>query len=98
MHNIKVYIRKNFGKSASRRIRLEDNFPAIIYGNKKNKVLFIKIENNIFFNHELNNTKLYSNTYNLILKNKNIKVKIKEIQMHPFKKKIYHIDFLRIEK
>lgn len=93
---IKIYAKKRYflGTSESRKLRLKNFFPAVIYGKKKSSLFMILNQNdiiNLFNKNTLENKNLL-----IILKNKNIHVKIKEVQMHPFKYKFSHIDFLRI--
>ncbi|QCI26662.1 50S ribosomal protein L25 [Buchnera aphidicola (Thelaxes californica)] len=85
--------RIKIGKSSSRFLRNQNKIPAIIYGKKIipvyisiNQNIFSKVENTLHF--DKNNINL--NIDNII----NYVVKIKEVQRHPFKKKLLHIDFL----
>lgn len=94
MSTIKVYKRINCGKSFSRRLRISNKIPAIIYGKNK-KILLIEIYQNDLINQQTKKN-FYTEKLILILNEKKIDVKIQEIQRHPFKIKIYHIDFLYI--
>ncbi len=87
-------IREDQGKGASRRLRREGKVPAILYGGgKKPRKLAIdhaslmhQLENEAFFTH--------------ILKVKVGKVKqdaiLKDIQRHPAKRQIMHLDLQRV--
>ncbi|WGS66204.1 50S ribosomal protein L25 [Enterobacteriaceae bacterium ET-AT1-13] len=86
--------RKLTGKSSSRRLRLKKSFPANIYGKKK-KNLNIELEHNYIKNIE-SNKKFYIYPIIININKEKIKVKLKDIQWHPYKLKIMHIDFLII--
>ncbi|MGK2896986.1 MAG: 50S ribosomal protein L25 [Candidatus Makana argininalis] len=91
---INAEFRKNKGKGYSRRLRLKNKIPSVIYG--LNKISYIIKINQKFLSK--NKIKQYLNKKNLLIniKGKKIKVKIQEIQKHSFKPKIIHIDFIRI--
>ncbi len=96
--SILVKYRKISGSKYSKKIRKKNLIPAIIYGKKKkNIMIFIKhdyIYNIIKKNQLIYNIKKIN--FKLKTKKKNINCKIQEIQKHPFKNKILHIDFLYI--
>jgi len=89
-------VRTDLGKGASRRLRRFDGqVPAIIYGGDKEpqplslvrKDLEKALENEAFFSHVL--------TVNI----GNVKEKaiLKDLQRHPAKNRVTHVDFLRIK-
>ncbi|MBX9586232.1 MAG: 50S ribosomal protein L25/general stress protein Ctc [Gammaproteobacteria bacterium] len=96
LFDLTVASRNTFGKAANRRTRrLEDTVPAIIYGGKEEPVaislshnLVIRaLENEAFFSHIL--------TLNIDGKKKQ-QVIVKDIQRHPGRPRITHMDFLRV--
>ncbi|MFI4847330.1 MAG: 50S ribosomal protein L25 [Candidatus Makana argininalis] len=90
---IYAQFRKSIGKSSSRRLRLKNQIPSVIYGlNKKSYI--IKINQNFISKYKINQY-LEKKKLLIHIKDKKIRVKIKEIQKHPFKPKIIHIDFIR---
>ncbi|WMY97425.1 MAG: 50S ribosomal protein L25 [Arsenophonus sp.] len=93
MLSIYADIRKEHGKSASRKLRKNNQIPAIIYG-KLNVPVLIKLNYHDVLNKKID--KNFFNTLNIIVDNNNILVKIKRIQKHPYKFKIIHIDFLYV--
>ncbi|QJC35961.1 50S ribosomal protein L25 [Enterobacteriaceae endosymbiont of Donacia cincticornis] len=97
MYKIQFMKRINTGKNFSRRLRINNKIPAIIYG-KKIQTLPIIINNDDLIHINLQN--FYKKKILLTLINKKnilFKVKIIEIQYHPFKmNKLYHIDFFII--
>ncbi|WP_343187850.1 50S ribosomal protein L25 [Buchnera aphidicola (Periphyllus koelreuteriae)] len=86
--------RKKFGTSYSRKLRLKNNLPSIVYG-KQSDILFIKLKQNDIINL-FNKKNCINKNITLIINKKKIKVIFKEIQRHPYKYKFLHIDFLRI--
>jgi len=87
-------LREDQGKGASRRLRRQGLVPAIIYGAGRpprslsfdhNKVL-LKLENESF----------YSSILNIKVRDKNQAAILKDLQRHPAKNQIMHMDFQRI--
>ncbi|CUX95634.1 50S ribosomal protein L25 [Candidatus Mikella endobia] len=90
MLTINAEIRKDKGKSASRRLRFLNKIPAIIYGKFKSPIA-IELAHDISLT-----TKMHDNTLIIIINGKENIVKVKSIQYHPFKPKITHIDFINV--
>ncbi len=91
--NLKVNYRNNIGTNYSNKIRKKEKIPAIIYIKKKQNIP-IKVKYKKIFNL-LKNKKNIKNIKLIIKINKiKLKCKIKEIQKHPVKNKILHIDFI----
>ncbi len=86
--------RENSGTGSSRSIRKEKKVPGIIYGDKKDpipvaldeKTLKIKIQDPTFFSKQCE----------IKFNDEVIKVLPKDLQLHPVKESILHIDFLRV--
>lgn len=92
---LQVESRTVLGKGASRRLRRMDNkVPAIIYGDEKEPAL-IEIEQR-FAAKALENEAFYSHVLTLNEGNKKHKVVLKDVQRHPYKPIIMHMDFMRI--
>ncbi len=91
--NLKVKYRKKIGSNYNKKIRNKNIIPGIIYGKKKKNIL-IKINHNDIYNKIMKNQNNKKIIFNLKLKNNIIKSKIKDIQKHPYKNKILHIDFI----
>lgn len=85
-------MRKKKGKSESRRSRFNNKFPSIIYG-KNFSSLSIELDQDKIFQLQ-KKPNFYSNTMSININFKNYFVKVKEVQWHPFKQKLMHIDFL----
>ncbi|AAO26863.1 50S ribosomal protein L25 [Buchnera aphidicola str. Bp (Baizongia pistaciae)] len=87
--------RTKCGKKASRRLRLQNKFPAIIHVSLISNIS-IELSQNDFINIEMKNSDFYKSEVILIVDKVKYIVKIQEIQRHAFKSKILHIDFLKV--
>jgi len=84
------------GKGASRRLRREDLVPAIVYGGD-NDPAQISIKHNEFI-HELENEAIYTQVIDLQIAGDTEEVILRDLQRHPYKNKVMHADFFRIDK
>jgi len=88
--------RSDIGKGASRRLRRLDNqIPAIIYGLGKTPENISLAANQL--SHALDNEAFYSHIIELSLDGKSQNVILKDVQRHPAKAEILHVDFFRID-
>lgn len=88
-------LRSDMGKGASRRLRREaDMIPAIVYGGKE-EPKSISLNHNQIINM-LDEEAVYSSIINLDIDGTVEEVVIKDIQRHPFKPKVLHMDLKRI--
>lgn len=93
--SLEAETRTVYGKGASRRLRrLEGKVPAIIYGGSKKPELINLLQNKV--NKALENEAIYSSILDLFVDGKSEKVLIKDIQRHPYKPIVLHMDFQRI--
>ena len=89
--------RQDTGKGASRRLRrLTGEVPAIIYGGKKDAEKISILHKDI--TKALENDAVYSSIISLSIDGKAEDTIIKDIQRHPAKQIILHMDFLRVSK
>ncbi|WP_455816427.1 50S ribosomal protein L25 [Pseudomonas cerasi] len=93
MFTINVEARKEQGKGASRRLRLANKFPAIIYGGNEAAVA-IELDHDSVMNMQAK-PGFYDEVLTLVLDGKETKVKVQAVQRHSFKPKLHHIDFVR---
>ena len=85
------------GKGASRRLRrLAGEIPAIVYGAKKDPQSLTLIHKDVL--KALENEAYYSHIISLDVDGKSQDVVLKDVQRHPAKTAILHLDFLRINK
>jgi len=93
MFTINAVERKEQGKSASRRLRAANRFPAIIYGGSEAAVS-IDLDHDQVMNLQAK-PGFYEEVLTLVVDGKETKVKVQAVQRHPFKPKLHHIDFVR---
>jgi large subunit ribosomal protein L25 len=95
-HEIKATSRKDEGKGASRRLRRASQVPAILYGAKADPVSIQLVHNDVWLasQHEW----FYSSILNLELDGASQKVLLRDMQRHPYKAQIMHIDFQRVSE
>ena len=94
--SLNVEPRSDSGKGASRRLRNQGLVPAILYGGKFDPVQ-ISIAHNEFI-HELEKETIYTQVVDLKMGDKVQEVILRDLQRHPYKNKILHADFFRIDK
>ncbi|MCK9563160.1 MAG: 50S ribosomal protein L25/general stress protein Ctc, partial [Bacteroidales bacterium] len=89
--------RDDAGKGASRRLRrLADEVPAIVYGGASEPQMIALTHKDI--THALENEAFYSHIIKLNIDGKGQDVILKDVQRHPAKPRILHLDFLRVDK
>ncbi|WMS87068.1 50S ribosomal protein L25/general stress protein Ctc [Pleionea litopenaei] len=88
-------LRSDMGKGASRRLRREaDKVPAIIYGGEQEPQPLV-LEHNEVLQH-VEHEAFYSHILTLVIDGKKQKAILKDMQRHPFKPKVTHMDFQRV--
>ncbi len=92
--NINAESRSDVGKGASRRLRRDGKVPGIIYGSGKDSVALTTDHNQLA--HHLEHEAFYSHILTVTLDGKAQKVVLKDLQRHPAKPRILHVDFLRV--
>jgi large subunit ribosomal protein L25 len=89
--------REDTGKGASRRLRrLAGEIPAIVYGGKKKPTQVALVHKDIM--KALENEAFYSHIIELDIDGKSEDVIVKDVQRHPAKAIVLHMDFLRVSK
>jgi large subunit ribosomal protein L25 len=88
--------RETQGKGASRRLRHEGKVPAILYGGHADaRTLTLSHQKVLIM---LDNERFYSTILNLKVGDQSQAAILKDVQRHPFKNAILHIDFQRVEE
>ena len=95
-HEIKVERREVEGKGASRRLRVAGSIPAIVYGGELAPVAIQLNHNEIWLASQ--NDWFYSSILDLSLNGDIQKVLLRDMQRHPFKQLIMHLDFQRVNE
>jgi len=86
--------REDAGKGASRRLRHQGKVPAIIYGGGRPPRPLSFDHNKVM--QQLEHESFYSSVLNIKVGDKSQPAIVKDIQRHPSKRQIMHIDFQRI--
>ncbi len=92
--NLIAEFRDDQGKGASRRLRREGKVPAILYGAGREPRLLSFDHNKVM--HQLQNESFYSSILTIKVEDTTQDVIVKDIQRHPAKPQILHMDFQRI--
>jgi len=87
--------REDQGKGASRRLRKEEKVPSIIYGGKKDPLMVTLNIHEI--THLLEDENTFTSVLDLVVGKSTESVVLKDIQRHPAKNTITHVDFLRVD-
>ena len=95
-YEIKAESRTEMGKSASRRLRRSGRIPGTVYGASKEPQSISLSHDEVL--HQLEREAFYSSVLTLNLDAQSEQVVVKDLQRHPYKPDILHIDFLRIDE
>ena len=87
-------IREDQGKGASRRLRHQGKVPAIIYGAGRPPRALVFDHNRVI--QQLENESFYSSVLNIKVGEKSQAAILKDVQRHPAKPLVMHMDFQRI--
>jgi large subunit ribosomal protein L25 len=87
-------LRNDMGKGASRRLRGAGKVPAIMYGGHQEPTSISLIHNELA--HELENEAFFSHILTIKLEGKDENAIVKDVQRHPSKPVILHIDLQRV--
>lgn len=84
------------GTGASRRLRNSGKTPGIVYGGTADTLL-IEIDHNSLF-HALKKEAFHSSILDMELDGKETKVVLRDVQFHPYKPLVQHVDFQRVDE
>lgn len=87
--------REKSGTAISRQLRRAGKIPAIVYGNSQ-PTFSITLDHNEIY-HALKNEAFHSSVILMALAEKQESVVVRQVQMHPFKQQIHHVDFQRVD-
>ena len=88
-------LREDKGKGASRRLRHANTLPAILYGSGKDSVSITLQQKDV--QYRLPDESFYSQVLSLNIDGKAEDVLIRDIQHHPYKMEVMHMDFVRVD-
>jgi len=91
-----AFARTTEGRGASRRMRRAGKAPGIVYGGTAAPEP-IELDHNALF-HALRNEAFHASILAMNLGGTVTKVLLRDVQMHPFKNEILHVDFQRVDE
>lgn len=91
-----AFPRATEGRGASRRMRRAGKAPGIVYGGSA-KPTPIELDHNALF-HALRNEAFHASILTMKLDGAATKVLLRDVQMHPFRNEILHVDFQRVDE
>jgi large subunit ribosomal protein L25 len=91
---LKAAKRDQAGKGAARSLRRENKVPAVIYGDNKAPTLISLTAKDI--NIEYNKAHMFTNLCDLDVDGEKVMVLARDVQLHPVKDVVEHVDFLRV--
>ena len=83
------------GRGASRRLRGHGKVPGVIYGGV-NEAQAIELDHNELY-HKLKLEAFHASILSLSLDGQKEQVLLRDLQMHPFKLQVLHVDFQRVD-
>jgi large subunit ribosomal protein L25 len=90
-----AFERAKLGTGASRRLRNTGRTPGIVYGGT-GQPLLVELDHNALW-HALKKEAFHSSILDMELNGKSNKVLLRDVQMHPFRLLVLHIDFQRVD-
>ncbi|HEY5863723.1 MAG TPA: 50S ribosomal protein L25/general stress protein Ctc [Casimicrobiaceae bacterium] len=91
-----AFARNTEGRGASRRMRRTGKAPGIVYGGKDAPTP-IELDHNALI-HALRNEAFHASILTMKLDGGATKVLLRDVQVHPFKNEVMHVDFQRIDE
>ena len=89
-----AFERNTQGTGASRRLRRAGKAPGIVYGGEQPPQL-IELDHNALW-HALRNDAFHSSVLAMELGGKTTQVLLRDLQVHPYKQQVLHVDFQRV--
>ena len=84
------------GTGASRRLRITGKTPGIVYGGIDGKPQLIELDHNALW-HALKKEAFHSSVLDMEVAGTTSKVLLRDVQYHPYKQLVLHIDFQRVD-
>jgi large subunit ribosomal protein L25 len=91
-----AFPRKAEGRGANRRMRRAGKAPGVVYGGTQ-EPQSIELDHNALF-HALRNEKFHASILSMTVDGQLTKVLLRDVQMHPFRNEILHVDFQRVDE
>lgn len=93
--NFVAFERAKQGTGASRRLRNSGRTPAIVYGGSAD-IQTVELDHNTLW-HALKKEVFHSSVLEMELNGQTSKVVLRNVQYHPFKQLVLHVDFQRVD-
>ena len=93
--NFVAFERAKQGTGASRRLRISGRTPGIVYGGSAEPQL-IEVDHNALW-HALKKEAFHSSVLDMEVAGATSKVVLRDVQYHPYKQLVLHIDFQRVD-
>jgi len=90
-----AFERAKQGTGASRRLRITGRTPAIVYGGT-DPVQLIELDHNALW-HDLKKEAFHATVLEMTIDGKSSNVLVRDVQPHPYKPLILHVDFQRVD-
>ncbi len=90
-----AFERAKQGTGASRRLRITGRTPGIVYGGAGEPQLIELDHNNLW--HTLKKEAFHSSVLDMEIDGKASKVLLRDVQFHPFRQLVLHVDFQRVD-
>ena len=90
-----AFERAKQGTGASRRLRITGRTPGIVYGGTGQPQL-IELDHNALW-HAIKKEAFHATILDMEIEGKTSQVLLRDLQMHPFKQLVQHIDFQRVD-
>jgi len=90
-----AFERAKQGTGASRRLRISGRAPGIVYGAGAEPQM-IELDHNALW-HALKKEAFHSSILDMELNGQTTKVLLRDVQFHPFKQLVLHVDFQRVD-
>src|SRR5450755_3815916 len=91
-----AFAREKEGRGASRRLRVTGRAPGIVYGGA-DKPQTIELDHNALI-HALKKEAFHSTILTMTLGETTQRVLLRDVQMHPFRNEVLHVDFQRVDE
>src|SRR5450432_550245 len=95
-HEFTAFPRGTEGRGASRRLRRSGRAPGIVYGGTANPQP-IELDHNALI-HALRKEAFHSSILTMKFEGAAQRVLLRDVQMHPFRNEVLHVDFQRVEE
>jgi len=91
-----AFERSKQGTGASRRLRNSGKAPGIVYGGEGQEPKLVELDHNALW-HALKKETFHASVLDMEIGEAVTKVLLRDVQYHPFKQQVLHVDFQRVD-